>query len=145
MQCVNWDAVSACANVLMALTALVAAIYALKQYRHSLKVQEMSQVVGMHQSLAAFFAAAASKDPDEHTIEQLFIMMELHERLIANGFLSSMSAQFYRDAMGIGDDFSVDERFVDVMREVLKRNEHAYTHVIKLLRNGKKTKVLVEW
>jgi hypothetical protein len=144
----NWDMVAASANVMIATTAVVAAWYALRQYRYALRVQEMSQILAMHQAvtdLTRRHTGEGKSALNREGIVEALNLMEVHERLISEGLLSQRAIRFYRDAIAISDDFgSIEDETSAIVRDVLRSELKSYKHLVAALRKRDETRYLVD-
>lgn len=146
MNAVDWNIVSAIANVVMAATAVIAAWYALRQYRSSLRLQEMEQITSMYQATADVMRQVEGKEFDHATMRDALNLLETHERLIANGLLTKRATEFYRDAISINDEFgNIPLKNLRLIRDVLERDKRGYRHLIAALRGREETKYIIDW
>lgn len=152
MQPVDWNAVSAIANVVMALTAIVAALYALKQYRHSVHLQELQQMLEMYRYADALLhrlvtevAQNEQERPTEHQVRSVLNMLSVHERLISGRLFSTRVEQFYREMISIGSHIDMDNPFSQAIKEVLQNNQDEFRLLIASLRSRPNTSPLTEW
>lgn len=142
----GWEIASACANIVMAVTAVIAAIYALWQYRSSIKIQELDQIVTMYQSTVSVVKQSQSAGWSEQTMGDVLNLLEIHERLIALKLLSANAVSFYRDAASINEDLhNIEDDQLGLMRQVLSGDPRGYRHLIASLRANEHTKYIVDW
>ncbi|NTG48585.1 hypothetical protein G6M04_14425 [Agrobacterium rhizogenes] len=147
-----WDAVSAISDVVVALTAVVAAIYALKQYRHSVKLQEVQQMLEMYRNVESLVVRTEADmqhngldRPTESHIRSLLNLIVVHERIVSEGLFSSRVEQFYRDVVTISNKVDPSQPFAIAIREVLRANQEEYSALIDVLRSRDNTRPLTEW
>ncbi|QIG70399.1 hypothetical protein EVB88_015 [Rhizobium phage RHph_N28_2] len=152
MQTIDWNAVSAIANGVMALTAVIAALYALKQYRQSVRLQEIQQILEMYRGADALITRIHKEfDQDEQvdfTEEQLrsvINLVDVHERLISERLLSPRVVEFYLDFIDIGRGIDKPNAFHSGVKRFLQENQEEYRHLINALRCRENTKALTEW
>lgn len=142
---IDWNMISALANVIMAATAVIAAWYALRQFRASVKRSELEQIIEMYSSTAQVMAKSGG-EWDRSRMREALNLLETHERLIAAGLLSKAAAAFYRDAVSINEDLpNIPEENLRLIRDVLSGDPHGYRHLIASLRNNEVTKYIVNW
>ena len=143
---INWDMVSAIANVVMAATALVAAAYALKQYRASTRIQELEQINNIQKSTVDIMAKAAIGEWGFAEMKVVIDHLEFQERRVAYGLLSKRAVEFYRDAMSINHEFvDIPEENLKLIRAVLTTDIRGYRHLIKSLKTNPKTAYIINW
>ncbi len=146
MNAIDWNVVSAIANVVMAATAVCAAWYALRQYRSSLRLQEMEQITNMYRTTAEVMRQADGKEFNHAIMRDALNLLETHERLIANGLVSKRAVEFYRDAISINDEFGdISRKNLALMRDVLSNDKRGYRHLIAALKKRKETRYIIEW
>ncbi len=143
---IDWNMVSALANIVMATTAVVAAWYALRQFRASVKTSELEQILAMYSSTAQVMANNEGKEFDRDRIREAMNLLETHERLIAHGLLSKTAASFYRDAVSINEDItSIPDNTLALIRDVLSNDPRGYRHLIASLRKNEVTRYIINW
>ncbi|MDQ1185370.1 hypothetical protein [Agrobacterium larrymoorei] len=143
---INWDMVSALANVVMAITAVVAAAYALLQYRASTRIQELEQINSIYKSTVDVMSKASTGKLGFAEIKLVIDHLELQERRIENGLLTKRAVEFYRDAMSINDQFvDIPDENLKVIRAVLTADLRGYRHIIKALKKNSKTSYIIDW
>ncbi|MGR9477004.1 hypothetical protein [Rhizobium leguminosarum] len=143
MENLNWDMVSAIANVAMASTAVVAAVYALMQHRHSVKLQEHHEILDLYRASTDLHSKLPRTEFGEEHIEAILNLFDVHERLIADGLLSKRAEQFYREFISIGSADDAD--FLRDVRAMLKGSQEDYRHLIAALKKNAKTRPFTEW
>ncbi len=141
-----WEIASAIANVVMAATAVIAAWYALRQYRSSVRIQEMDQILSMYRATAEVMRQGDGQDFNHALIRDAMNLLETHERLIAQDLLSKRAIDFYRDAISINDDFeNISPKNLRLIRDVLGNDKRGYRHLIAALRSRDETKYIIDW
>ncbi|MGO8086476.1 hypothetical protein AB9E29_05010 [Rhizobium leguminosarum] len=143
MENLNWNMVSAIANVVMASTAVVAAVYALMQHRHSVKLQQHHEILDLYRASTDLHSQLPKSDFGEEHIEAILNLFDVHERLIADGLLSKRAEQFYREFISIGSADNAD--FLRDVRAMLKGSQEDYRHLIVALKKNAKTRPFTEW
>lgn len=143
---IDWNMVAACANVVIATTAVVAAWYALRQYRYALRVQDVTQVLSMYQAFRDVSREREESPLDEQTMSEVVDLLEVHERLLAHNLLSKHAINFYRDAISIHHTLSdVPEPQLSLLRKILRNDQTGYRHLIHTLKSNTKTKYITDW
>lgn len=143
----DWNMVAACANVVIATTAVIASWYALRQYRHAIRASEMNQVLSMHSTFRELSrrGPADGTEPDDDLFEEAIELLALHERLVATKLLSKNAVAFYRDVFIISNVFSsVKDPALSKLRKLFKDDPIAYRHLITTLSRDPKTRYIVE-
>jgi hypothetical protein len=146
MDSINWDVVSALANVVMAITAIVAAFYALRQYRASVRIHELEQLDNIFKSAID----AVTNDPPQQwdfaSMKRVIDHLELQERRIAYGLFSGRMVDFYRDAASINDEFvDIPDENLKIIRSILQGDLKGYRHIIASLQKSPKTAYIINW
>ncbi len=146
MGSIDWDIVSGCADVVMAATAIIAAWYALRQYSVSVRLHEIEQITTMYRVTADVMRQGEVKGFDRSSIREALNVLEIHERLIANGLLSKTAVTFYRDAISINEHFGeIPAKNLNLIRDVLENDKHGYRHLIAALKAGETTRYIINW
>ncbi|MDX0427376.1 hypothetical protein GOL30_23305 [Sinorhizobium medicae] len=126
--------VSAMADAVVAGTAVVAAVYGLRQYTHSVRSQEIDRAYELHRSVQEIYRDAQS-EPNALHLRGLLDLMELNERLIAEGALSKRTAQFYRDIAGFDEDLStLPAEVIQIIKSLIRNNPKSYKHLTATLK-----------
>lgn len=142
---IDWNMVSAVANCVMAATAVIAAWYALRQYRASIKLHELDQILRMYSSTTDVMNQIEQNWNHERMREALNVL-ELHERLISYKLLSVRAITFYRDAISINEDVSdIADPNLTIIRDVLSSDKRGYRHLIAALKGSKHTDYIINW
>jgi len=145
MDQINWNMVAACANVVIATTAVVAAWYALRQYRYAVRSQEMAQILEIYKTHSSFSNKAASDAPSEPIIEDILLHFEMQERAIDAKMLSRTAMAFYQDIFDINDLSRANDEALNMVRSILERDKKTYKTVIERLKGSEKTKHIINW
>ncbi|WP_421361795.1 hypothetical protein [Agrobacterium rosae] len=146
MDGINWEIVSALANVVMAMTAVIAAWYALRQYRASVRIQELEQIDNIYRSAVDVVVNNPSKEWDFGSMKRVIDYLETQERRIAYGLISARAVEFYRDAASINDDFvDIPADNLKLIRSILQADLRGYRHLIASLQKNPKTAYIVNW
>ncbi|MCL6653490.1 hypothetical protein A6R70_14450 [Agrobacterium rubi] len=131
---VNWDMVSALANVVMASTAILAAWYALKQYKHSVDIQELTQMLEMYRDATKVLSESEVKPLTEEKVRSVLNLLETYERLIANGFFSDRAKEFYLEFVALSHSPTPDHAFTKFTRNAFAESSKEYRYLIKSLK-----------
>lgn len=147
MDRIDWDTISACANVVMAATAVIAAWYALRQFRWSIRLHEIDQITRMYKSTDEVMRRGGKGDGwDRAKMRDALNLLELHERLIANGLLSNNAVEFYRDAISINEDLTnIPDDNLILIRNILSNDSRGYRHLIASLKRNDSTTYIINW
>ncbi|KQY20236.1 hypothetical protein ASD32_07155 [Rhizobium sp. Root483D2] len=138
--------VAACANAVIATTAVIAAWYALRQYRYAVRIQDINQVLLMYQAFRDMSRHTVDDSLNERLMTEVIDLLTVHERLLAEKLLSKHATSFYRDAVAIQDTFSdVDQPQLDLLRKILRSDTNVYRHFIATLKSNAKTNYIVNW
>ncbi|TBB27330.1 hypothetical protein ELH48_09295 [Rhizobium ruizarguesonis] len=152
MQTIDWDAVSALADAVMALTAIFAALYVLKQYRQSVRLQEIQQILDMYRDADSILNRVTTEfqqnnqvDFTESQLRSVINLIDVHERLISQRLLSTRVSNFYYDFLDIGRGSDKTNSFHSGVNRFLQENQDEYRHLINSLKSRESTKSLTEW
>jgi hypothetical protein len=138
--------VAACANVVIAITAVVAAWYALRQYRYAVQIQDLNQVLTMYQAFRDLSQNATDQPLSEKIAAEALELLEVHERLLAEKLLSKHATNFYRDVVSIHDTFSdMPPKQLAIVRKILTEDVRGYRHLITTFKSDDRTKYIVNW
>jgi hypothetical protein len=140
---VNWDAVSAIANVVVALTAVIAASYAFLQHLHALRAKEYSDLLDLFKSSQALQSRLPKDNFDEHQVEEILNHLEVYERLISERLLSRRARDFYREFITIGDVENIP--FREIVRILLKGDQKGYRHLIAAFKDQDENHPFIQW
>lgn len=146
MDTINWGAVSALADVVMAITAIVAAVYALVQYRSAINLNELNQLTNMHHAMADVDRRVEKEGLNQGLATEILNLLELHQRAIDHGLMSKNAVNFFREAVTLRwDENEMSSDSVDLLRAALSHDEPSYKHLIAALKANTKTSFIVNW
>jgi len=141
----DWNMVAACANVVIATTAVVAAWYALRQYRYSVRSQELTQILEIYKTHTSFNNKVTSGAPDEAMLVDILLHFEMQERAIDAKILSKPAMDFYNDLFAIEGLSVAKGQHLTMLRSILHTDQETYKMVIHKLKTNQKTRFIINW
>lgn len=129
--------VSAIADTIVALTAVIAAVYGLQQYRHSVRSQEIDRAYELHRSIQDIYRDAQG-EPNVLHLRAILDLIEVNEMLVAEGTLSKRTAKFYRDLADFEEDLStIPPEIVQAIRSLIRNNPRHYRYLTATLERSR--------